>query len=221
MRPPSLPDVRRPTARDVFHGAIAGVGTSSGVRVVVGRWQHSPFGAFTDVMLADPDGTRWLLAPDPQVADYVAATYRFDRVEVGPVRAEVTGSGPWSWHVVAPGLDLHVGVGRRGALGRLLRLVPVPLATSPAFTLVTDPVARTALRGVRTRGTAGGGRREHYGATDLHPVVSAEGEWQGFELGELSPVAPEPGFGFGSTPTRPSVTSLVTTVVRVSAFDIL
>lgn len=188
---------------------------------MVGRWQHSPFGAFTDVMLAEPDGTRWLLAPDERVADYVAATYRFDRVRTGPVRAEVTGSGPWRWHVVAPGLDLHVRVGPRGVLGRLLQLVPGALATSPAFTLVTDPVARIALRGVRTRGTAGGGRREHYGATDLHPVLSAGGTWHGHDLGELRPVAPEPGFGFGSTPTRPSVTSLATTVVRVSEFDIL
>ena len=207
--------------RDVFRGAIAGVGTASGVRVVVGRWQRSPFGAFADVMLAEPDGTRWLLAPDERVAAYVRATYRFDRVEVGPVRAEVSGSGPWHWHVVAPGLDLQVEVGERGALGRLLGLVPRTVATAPAFTLVTDPVARTVLRGVRTRGTAGGGRREHYGAFDLHPVVNAGGVWRGQDLGTLRPVTPEPGFGFGSTPTRPSVTSLVTTVVRLRENDIL
>jgi hypothetical protein len=204
---------RRGSTHDVFRGAIAGVGTSSGVRVVVGRWQLSPLGSFADVMLAEPDGTRWLLAPDQQVADYVAATYRFDRVRVGPVRADVAGAGPWCWQVTAPGLDLHVEVGRRGALGRLLQLVPAALATAPAFTLLTDPVARVALRGVRTRGSAGGGRREHYGATDLHPVVAVGGTWQGSGLGGLRPVTPDPRFGFGSTPTRPSVTSLVTTVV--------
>lgn len=198
---------------DTFRGAIAGVGTVSGVRLVVGRWQHSPYGAFSDVMLAEPDGTRWLLAPGPRVAEYVASTYHFDRVEVGPVNATVAGAGaPWTWRVDAPGLDLVLEVGPRAALGRLLQLVPEALASAPAFTLVTDPVARLALRGVRTRGTAGGGRREHYGATDLHPVVRVDGSWGGRALGPLRPVTPEPGFGFGSTPERPSVTSVVTTI---------
>jgi hypothetical protein len=199
--------------RDVFSGAIAGLGTGSGVRVVVGRWQASPYGPFTDVMLAEPDGTRWLLAPSVEIADYVAATYRFDRVEVGAVVADVHGEGPWRWRVTAPGLDLWFDIERRTPLGRLLRLVPAPLATAPAFTVVTDPVARVALRGVRTRGSAGGGRREHYGATDLHRVVRAGGTWRDRDLGPLQPVHPDPGFGFGSTPQRPSITTLVTTVV--------
>jgi len=65
---------------------------------------------------------------------------------------------------------------------------------------------------VRTRGTAGGGRREFYGATDAHRIVSAAGTWLGVDLGTLAPVAPEPGFGFGSTPRAPSVTAVVTTI---------
>ncbi len=68
------------------------------------------------------------------------------------------------------------------------------------------------LRGVRTRGSAGSGRREFYGATDLHLVTAVRGTWRGASLGDLAPVAPEPRFGFGSTPQRPSVTDLVTTV---------
>lgn len=200
-------------ARDRFRGAIAGVGTAAGVRVVVGRWVESPLGAFTDVMLADADGTRHLLAPHREIADYVSATYQFDEVTVGPVRADVSGFGPWVWQVDAPGLDLRLEVGGRTPLGRLLKAVPAHLASAPAFTLATDPVARVAMRGVRTRGTAGGGRREFYGATDLHPVTAASGTWHGQDLGGLRPVSPEPGFGFSSTPTRPAVTSVVTTIL--------
>jgi hypothetical protein len=189
-----------------FLGAIAGVGSSSGLRVVVGRWEESPYGAFADVMLAEPDGTRVLLAPDDRVAAFVAATYRFDRVETGPVAVSD------DWQVTAPGLELQLVVGSRTALGRLLRLVPGRLATAPAWTRVTDPVSRSMLRGVRTRGTAGNGRREYYGATDLHRITSLTGTWRGTDLGRLAPVSPDPGFGFGSTPERPSVTSVVTTV---------
>lgn len=73
-------------------------------------------------------------------------------------------------------------------------------------------MARVVLRGVRTRGTAWNSRREYYGATDLRRVTHLSGSWQGRDLGGLAPVGPEPGFGFGSTPQRPSVTSIVTTV---------
>ncbi len=77
---------------------------------------------------------------------------------------------------------------------------------------MTDPVARLALPGVRTRGSAGGGRRETYGATDLRRVTGISGRWRGSDLGHLAPVDPDPGFGFGSTPRCPGVTSIVTTV---------
>ncbi len=75
--------------RHRFHGEIAGVGSSSGVRVVVGRWRESPLGTFADVMLAETDGTRVLLAPEEAVADFVSTTYRFDRVEIGPVSVAI------------------------------------------------------------------------------------------------------------------------------------
>jgi hypothetical protein len=201
------------SGRHRFTGAIAGVGSRSGVRVVVGSWQTSPLGAFADVMLAEPDGTRVLLAPDDAVAEFVSSTYSFDRVEIGPVSVQTeVSAGDVAWHVRAPGLALEFRAGRRAPLGWLLRLVPHRLATSPAWARVTDPVARLVLRGVRTRGTAGAGRREYYGATDLHRVRDLHGSWQGTDLGELAPVQPEPRFGFGSTPEAPSVTSVVTTI---------
>jgi hypothetical protein len=192
-----------------FRGCIAGLGTSSGVRIVVGCWAESPYGAFADVMLAEPDGTRRLLAPTREIADFVAATYRFDEVMVVPVEVSTTGSRVV---VVAGDLRLDYALGRRTPLGRALRLVPAHVATSPAWARVTDLVSRLVLRGVRTRGSAGGGRTESYGATDHHRVDSMTGTWRGRDVGRLAPVLPEPGFGFGSTPAVPSVTTLVTTV---------
>jgi hypothetical protein len=68
------------------------------------------------------------------------------------------------------------------------------------------------LRGVRTRGVARAGRREWYGATDVHAVVGLDGRFDGDELGGLRPVDPPCRFGFSSTPRRPAVTDVVTTV---------
>jgi hypothetical protein len=192
-------------SRQRFRGHIAGAGTTSGVRVVVGRWARSPYGAFADVMVATASGRRVLLAPTRQVADFVAGTYSFDEVRVEPV--EVDG-----WSVRSPSLSLDLEVGRRTALGVLLRLVPGRLAEAPTWSTLTDPVVRVVLRGVRTRGSAGGGRREWYGATDVRAVTAARGTFDGADLGRLAPVDPAPDFGFSSTPRRPSVTTVVTTV---------
>jgi hypothetical protein len=180
------------------------------VRVVVGWWSESPWGEFADAMVERADGHRLLLAPTEEVADLVSTTYTFDEVRVEPF---VTRGGSRSWVVRSPSLELDLAVGVRSWLGRLLRLVPEPLATSPVFATAVDPVARLVLDGVRTRGTARPGRREYYGATDVRAVTALSGRLDGIPLGDLAPVDPPCRFGFSSTPRRPSVTDVVTTIV--------
>lgn len=195
--------------RERFDGFIAGVGSTSAVRVVVGHWPASPFGAFTDAMVERADGHRILLAPTEQVCDFVASTYTFDETRVEPIAATVRAD---AWHVRSASLDLSITLGRRTALGCLLRGIPRPLAVSPGWATVVDPIARLTMRGVRTRGVARPGRREWYAALDVHAIVSARGSFDGQDLGDLAPVDPPCQFGFSSTPRRPSVTTVVTTV---------
>ena len=197
--------------RERFTGRIAGVGSTSGVRVVVGRWDDSPWGTFADVMLEDASGHRVLLAPDERVREFVAATYSFDEHVIEPVSVDDTADG---WHVSTPSLTLRLVVGGRTPLGAALGLVPARVATAPAWCAVADPLARVVLRGVRTRGTAGNDRKEWYGATSVVSVTSISGEWRGTDLGALARVDPPCRFGFSSTPARPSVTSVVTTIER-------
>jgi hypothetical protein len=195
---------------DRFDGWIAGLGTGAGLRAVVGHWPLSPLGPFTDVMVEQPDGHRVLLAPSRVVADFVAATYVFDEVRVTPVEATRDGARR---RVCTGILDIGFTVGRRPLLGLLLRAVPRPLATSPWWIGVVDVVARTVLPGVRTRGGAGGGRREYYAALDLRRVTAATVRWDGAGQGALAAVHPPVRFGFGSTPRTPSLTR-VSTLIR-------
>ncbi|MEO7071201.1 MAG: SRPBCC family protein [Nostocoides sp.] len=195
--------------RHRFRGQIAGVGSTSGIRVVVGRWQDSHLGSFADAMVVTPAGHRVLLAPTDAVADYVLATYAFDEARVEPVQVVVAGG---TWRIRSPSLTLDLTTGPRLALGHLLRRIPTGVATHPAWATLTDPVARLLLRGVRTRGTAGGDRREYYGATDARALLAAQGSFDGIPLGTLADVDPPCRFGFSSTPRRPSVTDVTTTV---------
>ena len=192
-----------------FGGRIAGVGSTSGTRVVVGRWTDTPFDGFADAMVETADGHRVLLAPTREVADLLAATYFFDEVRVEPFAATDV---PGGWAVRSPSLTLDLALGRRTTVGHLLRAVPRRVAQSPAWCRVTDPGARLVMRGVRTRGSARGGRREWYGATDARDVTAATGSFDGADLGSLAPVDPPCRYGFSSAPRRPSVTDVVSTI---------
>ncbi len=205
-----------------FDGWIAGTGTSSGTRIVLGRWDRSPFGTFTDVMLERADGQRLLLAPTPQTADFVGSAYAFDTVRVVPVDAHIEKN---TWTVTAGPLRLRLTTGRRGPLGHLLHAVPGTLAARPAWATLTALPARLLLTGVRTRGTVGAQthqnrgarpgeirRRQWYGARDLRPIVAVSASFDGADLGTMAPVAPAVRFGFGSTPRKPAVARITTTV---------
>jgi hypothetical protein len=196
-------------ARLRFDGWIAGIGTAGGTRLVLGHWPRSPFGPVSDVMIERPDGHRLLLAAPSDFAAFVAQTYHFDEARDTAVR--VVRDGP-RWTVSAGPLHLRFAVGRRAALGRLLRAVPAPLAAAPWWIRLLDVPARRLLPGVRTYGSAGNGRREWYGAKDLHPVVAAEASLDGVSLGPLADLKPPVRFGFGSTPGAPSLVRVTTTV---------
>jgi hypothetical protein len=169
-------------------------------------------GVFGDAMVETAGGHRVLLAPSRAVADFIAATYSFDEVRIEPFTVGGTDSG---WEVRSGSLSVDLTLGGRTALGLALRAVPRALAESPAWCTLTDPVARVVLRGVRTRGTAVGERKEWYGATDARRVTALRGAFDGADLGRLSDVDPPCRFGFSSTPRRPVVTTVVTTVDAV------
>ena len=198
-----------PPTRSRFRGHIAGLGSSSGIRVVVGHWPDTPLGPFSDAMVETATGHRVLLAPRPEVRDFIAATYSFDEIRLEPVEVTID-SQVWSFR--SDSLTADFTEGRRTALGAALRCVPGRVAASPAWCTVTDPIARLVMDGVRTRGTAGNGRREWYGATDARGVTALSGAFDDTDLGSLADVDPPCRFGFSSTPTRPTLTTVVTTV---------
>ncbi|WNY34899.1 hypothetical protein Q9Q99_07380 [Curtobacterium flaccumfaciens] len=192
-----------------FRGRIMGVGTTSGVRIVVGMWDRSPFGPFTDVFLELPDGTSVLLAPDEIVAAHVSGTYRFDTVSVVDVHARRTARG---LELSAGALQASIDVGGISPLGRILRIVPKPIARDPRWLAAIDPVARLLAPGSRHRGLGGQrpprvlrrdrGARRHRCARHLG----------GESLGDLAPLDPPVAFGFASMPRIPQVVDVETTI---------
>jgi hypothetical protein len=201
------------TQRLRFDGEIAGLGTESGVRLVIGMWSASPFGEITDLMIESGEGHRVLLAPTRDVAEFIAATYVFDEVRVEAISRTLV---PGGLIVSSPSIHVEVVVGPRTAVGRLLGLVPGPLRRARWWCRSIGPVARLLRPGVRTVGTAGGGRREYYCAADERLIESALARFDGVGLGALRPVTPAVRFGFASAPPVPSLVR-VTTLIDLPA----
>ena len=158
------------TPEDRFVGEIAGVGTTSGSRLVIGRWPTSPFGSFADAMVEHADGHRVLDRAEPGGRDLHRR-----RLRVRRGRGHRRRRRPRTGAAAVPRRPARRRARRSvGATRSAGRCVPcrAPIATSPTWATVVDPVARTVLRGVRTRGTTPGGD-EFYGATDRHRIVAA------------------------------------------------
>jgi hypothetical protein len=195
--------------RLTFSGHIAGFGTDAGIRMVVGVWRSSPFGAFADVMVQTADDHRVLLAPTREVAEFVSATYSFDDIRFGAVTAEL---GADELTVRATDLDVTARLGGPARFDGLLRLVPGPLAGAPWWLRAINPVAGLLVPGVHTAGSAGNGRREHYGVRRTRGIDALSGRFAGIPLGGLADLDPPVHFGFSSAPADPQLVSVTTTI---------
>lgn len=191
-----------------FAGHIAGIGTSSGTRIVVGMWDESPFGTFADVMVEQPSGHRILLAPRQAIADFVASTYSFDEIRIEPV--SITRGDEWSVHTRS--LQLRFTPGRPLWMSPVLALVPRIVRRTSTWARICNPIAARLMPGVHTYGSAGGGRTEWYAASQVRRLSRARATWEGEELGALAPVTPAVRFGFASSPAQPTLTALTSYV---------
>ncbi|HEV2756849.1 MAG TPA: hypothetical protein VG318_13865 [Actinomycetota bacterium] len=193
----------------VLEGAIAGLAFASGDNFVVGLWDSGPLGPMTDVMWARPDGSRVLLAPDEDVAAFVAGTYSFDETRVVPIRAARSREG---FSVTAGDVHLDADAGRAHPL---FAARPRPLRRWLPWVRFEDAVLRRLVgrfvvggaEGVRMHGTTPSGAREWYRIDGYRTIVAARGEVAGADLGALTELRPDPGFGFSGFPSRPALVS--------------
>ncbi len=191
-----------------FTGHIAGIGTRSGTRLVLGMWDETPMGAFADAMIEDAAGHRTLVAPRREVADFIATTYSFDEIVIAPV----TVSRESVWRLTSTDLDVTFSPGRQLWVSPLLKAVPAPVRRSSTWARLCNPIASRLMPGVRTFGSAGSDRTEWYAARDVRRIDSASVRWRGEDLGALAPLTPAVRFGFASAPARPSLTALTSYV---------
>lgn len=190
-----------------LEGRIAAAGFASGDRFVVGLWERGPLGPMTDVMWAQPDGNKVLLASSRAVADFVGGVYEFDEVRVVEA-ASRTSNG--SIEIGAGDLTLTA---QGGPPLRLFGLRPRLLRRSPVWVRIEDLVLRPLTgrwlidggTGVRLYGRSPSGVREWYCIDSYRPITSATATLGGRDLGPLRRLDPPAEFGFSEFPSRPAI----------------
>ena len=177
---------------DIFDGRISSCGFSSGNRIVVGDWKKSPLGPFTNVMWAKPDGTRVLLSPSEEHADYVSALYNFEEVHVVPIDVNRQRRGI---DIVADSLNVSFEW-KRG--------IGIPFSRPKWIISTIEQWVASAVFGTKTHGLTCNGLREWYCIYNLSSINHAKASYEGEDLGVVSKFEVDACFGFSEPPKKPS-----------------
>jgi len=181
---------------DVFVGRITSTGFTSGDRIVIGDWEESPLGSFTNVMWARPDGSRILISPSEVHAAYVSELYNFEEVEVTEISVERNRRGVT---IGGSGLAVSISWGLP---------FPLPFWRPLWFIASIEALFGRILFGTKTHGVTENGRREWYSVRSVSRILRAEASFEGNDLGEKMEFETNACFGFSEPPSTPSSVTL-------------
>lgn len=177
---------------DIFKGRITSSAFESGDRIVVGTWKESIFGEFTDIMWAKKDGTRVLIAPTQEIADYVTAMYSFDQIIIEEVSTSQSEC------------ELSVNCNTMNLKFRWNRGFPIPFKRSLLFIGTIELFFARLIFSTRTYGLTNNNRQEWYAIDRVSHITNAAAEIGGKNAGEFGPMKEPCKFGFSEAPKKPS-----------------
>ena len=177
---------------DIFQGRITSSGFQTGDRIVVGAWNSSPFGTFTDIMWAKPDGTRVLIAPTQEIADYVTAMYSFDEVILEDIVSREEGR---SLSIKCKSMDLQFSWKKGFA---------IPFKRSLLFISTVELFFARLIFSTRTYGLTRNNRKEWYAIDRVSNLSEATATILGEDAGVMTPMHPPCKFGFSEAPKKPA-----------------
>ena len=181
----------RKVGNEVFRGRVISSGFQTGDMVVIGDWNDSPHGPFTNLMWAKPDGTRVLIAQSRELGDFVSSLYSFEEVIVSPMKIERADKS----------IEINCDLGRVSMEWGIT--IPLPFYRPRWFIAnIEAPFARLFF-GTKTHGTTRNGRKEWYHVRGLSRMKSVELDLDGRSSDQMKGMAPSACFGFSNPPRMP------------------
>ncbi len=176
---------------EIFKGRVISSGFKTGDMVVIGDWNDSPHGAFTNLMWAKPDGTRVLITPTEELGEFVSSLYSFEEIIVSPMEIKRTDKS----------IEINCNTGRVSM--RWGRTLPIPFSRPRWFIAnIEAPFARLFF-GTKTHGITRNGLKEWYHVRGLSRMKSVELELEGRSSNQMTSMAPSACFGFSNPPRMP------------------
>lgn len=143
-------------------------------------------------MWAKKDGTRVLIAPNQEIADYVTAMYSFDEVLLEEV---LTSLDERSIKVNCKTMDLEFSWNRG---------FPIPFKRSLLFIQTIELFFAKLIFSTRTYGITKDNRKEWYAIDRVSHVKTATAHINGKNAGKFKPMKEPCKFGFSEAPEKPS-----------------
>ena len=187
---------------DVFQGRISSAAFDTGDRIIVGNWHESPLGKFSDVMWANPEGNRTLIAPSDKVAEYLNSIYSFDETIIQDI--EVIGDeSQLSLKCEKMELEFKWNKGWK-----------VPFKRSLLFISTVEGIFARMFFGTKTYGLTKNGRKEWYAIDRVSKLTTATASIDSTNLGPMNTMKEPCKFGFSEAPKKPSSCVLRTHILR-------
>ena len=177
---------------DIFTGRITSSGFSSGDRIVIGDWKDSPFGSFTNIMWAKSNGSRILLSPRENLAEYVSSLYSFEEVKITPIEVKRNNR------------EISVKAGNLEVKMAWSLAFPIPIWRPKWFISVFENAIATRFFNTSTFGMTRNGRREWYSIRGISKVIHGECIIDGVNIGQSKNFEIDACFGFSEPPKWPS-----------------
>jgi len=182
--------------RDVFRGRIFSSSFGRGDRIVIGKWEESPLGRFTNVMWADPNGKRTLFSPSEEHSEYVSSLYTFEEIRIVPIEVNIAGKS-----ISVQADDLRVSMFWGFTL-------PLPIPRPLWFISSVENFFARILFGTKTHGLANNGNEEWYSVRGISWLKGASAKVSGDDLGDMTRRSDSACFGFSEPPVRPAAVTL-------------
>jgi len=176
----------------IFRGRITSSGFESGDSLIIGDWEESPLGPFTNIMWSKPDGSRVLLSPSSEHADFVSSLYDFDEIKITEFIANRDEN---RISIETDLLIVSMSWGRK---------LPLPFPRPLWFISSIENLFGKMIFGSSTYGFARDGSREWYSIRGISRVSHAEANSLGLDFGKIAKTSLSKPFGFSSPPNTPS-----------------
>ena len=186
----------------IFDGQIFSSGFESGDRIVIGNWKYTPFGKFTDIMWAKPDGKKVLIAPNQKLIDFISSMYEFDEYIISSFSIEEKSNQILikSDQIVCE-LEWSKGI-------------KIPFRRPLWFISSLEYIVAFIFFRTKTNGLTNDGRQEWYAIEKVSNLSSAKASINGKDLGKMTNFEPKATFGFSEPRKRPSAVELKSHIER-------